>query len=220
MTRKILVSAVFLFMILPGFAQDSLKRKANHYLGIQANQLLRQILNFGNSTSIDNPYLFVYSINSIETGFGMNIGMGYTFNESKDGDAFNTRKTTINNLAFRVGFEKKSELSKRWLVSWGFDVVIDNQKNNTINTIDFGQGNNSTVETTSKTSAFGIGPRLTLNYKISEKIFLGTESTYYFKSGENKLTVNQSTGGNNETSDKFKRFQLAVPVVLLLILKI
>jgi hypothetical protein len=220
MINQIRLTFIFSLVISFAFSQtDSLKQKKSvHYLGVQANQLARQLLNFGNASAIDNPYLLVYSVNAASSGMGLNAGLGYTYTQSKDGDSFNTRETNINNLFFRAGFEKKSSLGKRWIVSWGFDLVVDAQKNDTKNTVDFG-GGKSTTETVTKSNATGIGPRFTLNYRITERIFLGTETTYYFKSGTNSSEITQSGGSKSKTEDKFKRVQLALPAVLLLIIK-
>src|SRR6187551_3878023 len=98
---------VLLFISSIAFAQqDSSYRKANHYIGVQANQLIKQLFNLSNNNAVvNNPYLLVYSVNSVRNGWGANIGFGYTFNEVTDGDAFNTRETKVNNFFFRAGFE-------------------------------------------------------------------------------------------------------------------
>src|SRR6478609_3396189 len=50
--------------------------KTDQYLGIVANQLLRQLFNFGGNPSPFNaPYLVQYSINSAKNGKGVNVGL-------------------------------------------------------------------------------------------------------------------------------------------------
>ncbi len=216
MALKFLGSVLLLLFSSTAFAQqDSTYRKTNHYIGVQANQLIKQLFNLSNSTAVvNNPYLLVYSFNSVHTGWGMNVGLGYTYNEFKDGDAFSSRETKINNYFFRVGFEKKTNLGKKWIFSGGFDITNDNQKNNTKNT-----SGGSTFETDTKSKGWGFGPRVTLNYKITDRILLGTECTYYFRAGENSLKSFSNFGPSEETSDKSKQFLLTVPAVLILIVK-
>src|SRR5688572_29092120 len=85
------------------------ERKSSHYVGLQANQLIRQIFNFSNAPQgINNPYLLTYAVNSNKTGVGFTAGFGYTFSETNDGDQFIDRITTNNDLFFRFGIEKKS----------------------------------------------------------------------------------------------------------------
>jgi hypothetical protein len=222
MIHRTFLLLLLLVVTAPAFSQtDSLQhRTSSHYLGVQANQLARQLLNFGNASVIDNPYLIVYSVNSRQTGYGLNVGSGYTYNQSKDGDSFNSRETDINNFFLRAGFEKKSSLGKNWITSWGFDLVVESQKNDTKNTVDFGGGNKSTSETVTKSNAFGVGPRLTLNYKIGDRIMIGTETTYYMKFGKSSTEDIPSSGSKNTNDQKFTKIQLALPAVLLVIIKI
>lgn len=214
MTLKFVGGVLLLFLSSASFAQqDSIyRKKTNHYIGVQANQLIKQLFNFSNNNAVvNNPYMLVYTINSAHNGWGCNIGFGYAFNEFKDGDAFNTRETKINNLFLRAGFEKKTNLGKKWIFSGGFDMTIDNQKNETKNT-----SNGFVFDTESKSKGWGFGPRVTLNYNITNRILLGTECTYYFRSAKNNSTTS-SSGVKEETSDKSKQFLFTPPVVLLLI---
>lgn len=216
MTVKFWGSVLLLSISSVAFSQqDSTYKKTNHYFGVQANQLLKQLFNLNNSNAVvDNPYLLVYSFNSVQTGWGMNFGLGYTFNEFKEGDDILRKETKINNYFFRVGFEKKTNLGKKWIFSGGIDITNDNQKNNTKTT-----SSGSTAETDTKSKGWGIGPRVTLNYKITDRIILGTECTYYFRAGKNTLKSSSSFGPIEETTDKEKQFLLTVPAVLILIVK-
>ena len=59
----------------------------NQYVGLEANQLLRQIFDFSNdNSSSGNPYLITYSFNSSNTGSGMSFGLGYLSRELEDVD--------------------------------------------------------------------------------------------------------------------------------------
>lgn len=239
--KKAILLPALVAVSLTCFSQtDSVtNRKAVHYLGVQANQLLRQLVNFGGSTTvISNPYLFVWSVNSRESGWGLNTGMGFNLNEFTDGDATNKRNSSINDLNFRVGFEKKSTIGKKWMTSWGFDVVHQNLSNTTTTTTIFNPNtptNNTVVDTKSSTTAWGFGPRFTLSFQISNKILLGTEATYYYRSGSNSIvatttntftTTNQfgnqvtnTTTNKTDNSSDFKSFQFNLPVALFLMLK-
>ncbi len=216
MAFKLWRSVVLLFCSSVVFAQqDSTSKTVNQYIGVQANQLIKQLFNLNNSTStVNNPYLLVYALNSINTGWGLNIGFGYTYNQFKDGDAFNRRETNINNYFFRVGFEKKTNLGRNWILSGGLDITNDNQKNDTKNI-----STGSTFESETKSKGWGFGPRATLNYKITSRILLATESTYYLRAGKNSTKTTTSFSPPEETSDKSKQFLFTVPAVLILIVK-
>ncbi len=257
MKTKIAFTCAFTFCFYVGFSQvdnadqetDSIsekksvifQRRSSHYLGVQANQLIRQLLNFsGTNAVIDNPYLIAYSVNSKKSGFGFSSGLGFSINEISDGDQTNKRTSKINNLSLRIGFEKKSNLGKKWYVSWGFDITHDDLKNETTNTQSPDLSNPAIKflsNTTNKTSSWGFGPRFTLNFRITDKIILGTEANYYYKSGTTSSEASTTntffgfdpiTGGTKlitqtnkspDNSSDFTRFQFAIPTALYLIVK-
>jgi hypothetical protein len=215
---------------------DSTAKKTTQYLGLQANQLLRQIFNFGgNTTPVNNPYLLNYSIVGATSQMGGNAGLGYSIDQSKSGDATNSRENKSNSLFFRVGFEKKINFGKRWLMGLGADVLIESTKSETTSSTNFG-GGKSAIKTTSTQSGFGLGPRCTLSYYITQRILIGTEATYYFKALTNKADIRNTTTNKEvdpitgqqhdvtrtettKTDDKFKNLNLNLPAVLWLIVK-
>ncbi len=210
-------------------------KKSSHYIGLQANQLIRQVFNFSNTNSIvNNPYLLTYAVNSIDNGGGLTMGFGYTFNESTDGDQFVQRVTTINDLFFRIGFEKKSLLARKVILSVGGDVVLAREKTET-KTEEKTQSQ-ITFESGRTGKSTGFGPRLTINYQIHEKILVGTEANYYFvwrNTDDTRTDVffetifdpvtgqQRTVRRTNETKEttKDKRFQFNPPAVIFLILK-
>lgn len=239
MTYKIFASVVLASVCTFASAQsDSVKTRPvslqQHFVGVQANQLIRQILNFSEDNStIDNPFLLTYSTNW-GSGLGINVGLGYEFGEISTKDGQIERKTNNDDFSLRVGPEKKFWLGKKWLASAGMDVIIDRQKRETTNTTetDFGK---TDITTKSKISGWGVGPRMAISFQVTKSIFLGTEATYYFKKLKNKGEVISSITfkgtdieGNEiettesettETEDKTKQLSFSVPAVLFLILK-
>jgi hypothetical protein len=238
MIKNLALAALFSLLFLKSFSQtDTTSRNTSHYLGVQANQLIRQIFNFsGSNAAVNNPYLLIYSLNSARSGHGLNVGLGYFINEITDGDASNKRKTDISNLSLRFGWERKKSIGKRWMASYGIDVVILNNKNETVNTIEF-EPNKSVHTTVSSLTGKGFGPRLTVNYAFSSSLMLGTELNYYYTKGENKVEITseqtamewdpntgtmrpRTTTEKEEIKDETKRFELTPPVAIFLILKL
>jgi hypothetical protein len=191
---------------------DEDSKRSNHYVGIQANQLIRQLLNFGGSSSVaTNPYLLTYSVNSKHTGWGFTAGLGYTHTEVNSGDPLNPINSKINDFFLRVGFEKKTMIGKRWLFSSGIDVITESLKDKTVNNSQFGIFK---IETSSR--GIGLGPRVTLNYQISDRILVGTEASYYYKSSKQEQEINGSSQGDG---DKLKQLTFSVPAVIYLFVK-
>jgi hypothetical protein len=210
--KYLIASAFVLTSVFHASGQsDSTFKKVDQYLGVQANQLLRQLFNLGGSSSpINNPYTLVYSLNSKQTGWGFATGLGYTYRQFEEGDPFNPLETTISDFFFRVGVDKKSTIGKKWLAGFGFDILLENLKNETESKSGFGNFKSET-----KSKVFGFGPRFGLTYSITDRILLGTEATYYFK----RTKETQEITNLEKRNEKFKEFSFAVPAVLFVSLR-
>lgn len=192
------------------------KGNVSHYIGLQANQLLRQILSFGNSGAVTNPYLFTYSANSRTTGVGFSTGIGLSSVTTKTTDNFTNTVSNVNDFAWRFGLEKKKYFSKYWLFGIGGDVVIDLSKAET--TARSGTGGLETQVTTN-TRRGGLGPRASLAFQFSERLLVGTEGAYYFKWGNTEQT-SKGTGQPNDPGTKVRSFAFALPTAVFLIVKL
>ncbi|MEQ9402391.1 MAG: hypothetical protein RIM99_02295 [Cyclobacteriaceae bacterium] len=181
------------------------------YLGLQGNELLRQLLNFGDAGIPDNPYFFNYTYVS-STGDGLNVGFALSADEFNQLNGFNNVETEIENFSFRVGYGKRKEINKRFYYSLGVDLLIDSFKNTTTTEDTFGGG---IFRIESTTSGWGMGPRFTLNYKITDGLIIGTESNYYYKRQTEKFESSTTNGSNGiEEESKIKLFRFAAPSVL------
>jgi hypothetical protein len=184
----------------------------NHYLGIVANQLLRQLFNFGgDDNSFNAPYLLQFAINSKQNGKGVNIGLTYDRNSFTDNSNNATRKTNTRTISFRIGYDRKNDWGKRWIGIYGFDLLLDGNKSKTDNTP---TGSGFTIESTSK--GWGFGPRVGLLFRISDKILLGTDAAYYFHSSKDF----QSIPNQPQSTQKSTSFTLSLPVALFLTVKL
>lgn len=189
-----------------------------HYLGLQGNELLRQLLSLGNADIPDNPYFVNYNYISA-TGKGLNIGFALSADQFTQQNGFNSVETEIDNFSIRVGYEKRERLSKRFFYSAGIDFLVDRFVNVTRTDDNFGSNR---IRTEAKTSGVGLGPRFTLNYEITDRLTIGTEANYYFKGLTEKfetVVVDFPTDVTSEKS-KIKRFRFAVPSVLWITIKL
>jgi hypothetical protein len=192
------------------------ERKVNHYIGLQANQLIKNLLSFGGtSTAITNPYLLVYSVNSKATGVGFSTGIGLSSIQSKSTDNFVSVTSKNNDLAWRFGLEDKNYLSRHWLFSYGLDILLEGNKSETISNT--GVTPNPTITTTVK--RYGFGPRVSLNYQFHERIMIGTEASYYLKWIDQKTKVTNVSNIQPDNTGKLKQFQFTLPAVIFVIMK-
>lgn len=231
----LVVMSSFLVVNTYGQEESKAQKKSAHYIGLQANQLIRQVFNFSNANSVlNNPYLLTWSVNSPETGAGFAMGFGYNYNQSDDGDQFVDRTVTVNDIFIRMGYEKKSQLAPKIIFSLGADVLFDRQRSET--ETDENTQSGLTFESSNTSLSGGLGPRFTLNYQLHEKILIGTEANFYFKWTKTDKIEKQvffetvfdpSTGQSRtirrtqqeEETEKSKRFQFNSPAVIFLIMK-
>ncbi len=240
MLRKMFVTVALVVCVLAVSAQkDSLKtKKLDHYFGVQVNQLFRQVINLNNSTNntISNPYQLIYSLNLAKSGWGVNAGIGYDYQKITDKESPANHESRINDLFYRVGVGRKIMFAKRFNAGWSLDFAGSHlvDKTVTVSVTDFGSGVIDSVssEVTSKTVSLGGGAQVSLAFQISNRVSLGTESTFYYlksKEKQNVLTTDiqiipfnntrtvTSTNSNFETGKA--EFDISLPVALFLILK-
>lgn len=217
MSKYLPLVAGCLLVACTAFGQEARPEKTTKQLiGIQANQLVRQILNFGGSSnSITNPYLLTYGFYSTTTGTGLSFGLGSQYSQAEDGDALTPRKTINSNFSFRVGLEKRSFWGKRWMASFAGDIIAQKSRLMTETTFNGGGPSSFTTKTENTTSGFGLGPRFTLNFVLTDRLMVGTEGSYYFVGGKVK------TSNTNEPirTNKARSFTLSTPAVIFLIFR-
>jgi hypothetical protein len=230
MKKTFLICLSLAGMATNSYAQDEpviREKKVAHHVGVQINELVRQVFNFNSSSATaanNNPYLLVYSINSVNKGWGGRIGVGYTYRSFTDDDGVNRRETDINDMQLRAGVEKAFTLSGRWSTGIGIDGVYnlnDDRTRSVIRAFD-------TTTTITKTDIVSYGGGLMgwIRYNISEKVVIGTETSFYYVTGDQKQDLSvtrrsQTTGTWNTNVSKIDNelaegiFRLPVAIYLM-----
>ena len=211
--KKSLIILLLAGGLLSHAQESDTPRIEGHYLGLQVNELVRQIISFNSTTTPSNPYFFNYSYFA-ESGGGLNMSFAFTLDKIvRMDDSANDVTTDLNNVFFRVGYEKRKVLSKRFIYGLGVDLVLESTKNETENQNNFGGGS---ITTKSTRSGWGLGPRATFSYRISDRVFIGTEANYYFKSIKEEFEVDFSDSSSNDDSQEseIKQFRFSSPAIL------
>ena len=227
--KKVVVLALSLCLVTSLYAQEENDqtpkvKKTDHYIGVQANFLLREILNFGgNNLVLQNPYGFVYHMNSKKSGYGFRLGIGPRVYSSTNRDGSATISTNGYNISGRVGFDKRIKLDDKWETGIGIDALFNFRDDKTVSDQMNFQQVKSEVKTTDQ--AVGGGPMAYLRYYIRKNILIGTEASFYFLSGTNQSKTKLIDNFGNVTNesddkDKFTNGQLNLPVSLYLFIKI
>jgi hypothetical protein len=200
-----------------------------HQVGVQVNELIRQVFNFNNSSSTNtNPYLATYSINTVKGGWGARIGLGYDYRSISNDDGITARTSKLNDLRGRFGLEKMFALSSNWSAGVGLDAVVnydDDYTKSVLHSFD-----TVTTITTSKITTYGGGPMAWLRYHISSKVLIGTETSYYYTTGKQDDNIAVSryvfSGQSKElrttfttVNDTRSEGKLSIPVAFFLIVQ-
>jgi len=193
MRKSLLAALLFTAPAMHAFAQQSTDSgikpaKYEHHIGVQMNELIRQVFNFNNSSSTNNnPYLLMYSVNSVKTGWGLRLGLGYTYKSFTDDDGITRKESNLNDLRLRLGVEKAFRLSAKWTAGAGVDGVFatdDDKTTSVIRSFD-----SSTTVTKTNISSYGGGAMAWLRYNITPRVLIGTETSFYYSTGNQKQTI-------------------------------
>jgi hypothetical protein len=203
------------------YAGDSTRASNTKFIGLQANQLLKQFLSFNSSTVINNnPFLLTFSsCNSKGRGFSMGTGLNFSDESSTDGVTSTQIKN--RNFVFRFGFEAKFHLSEKWIPFWGLDFHLGGTYTR-ISTQQFQtfQTNTSTISTTNL--FFGPAIRGGVLVSLSKHLLLGTEGFFNFKIAFQQVnsSSNFSSGVPNSSRSIPLNLGINVPTAIFLIVKI
>ncbi len=199
----------------------------DQYVGVQMNQLIKQVFNFSNSTTSvnNNPYLFIYSINLRNSGWGLRVGLGYNYNSTTNDDGITKTTSNINDMQFRLGIEKAFKLSDKWSAGVGIDGLYNTNDDKTTS------AQNTALDTSASSvhttiGSIGYGAQGWLRYNITKNILVGTESSFYYTTGKQQqstTTTSSSFGNINTTiskaSNNLSSGVFSMPVVFYLMVK-
>ncbi len=195
--KQIFIYGVFLFGVVNSL-QSQNKNSNNisetyhihkHELGINVTNVLANLFSL-NADADPYPYLLTYRkhINSnvaFRSGYNLRINDFTDFEDGFDRQS-NTFRTDI-----RLGFERKLPLSRKFLFSYGVDILGRYERERSTARDFFGSNFNNFK---SKTDIFGggFGPVMRFEFKISERMFLSVESSFYgfFSQQTQSLEIN------------------------------
>ena len=237
--KHLAIGIFLLIMVNTGYCQQDSSKVVNHYVGVQINELLRQLINLSeNNEIIENPYLLTYSVFTAQSGWGLQGGFGFNYHQIKDKISVTAQESKISESFYRVGIAKQFRLGKRWTATTGLDYTGSYMLDKTFasqvvfNFSGTTKDSTSTItNTTSKTN--GGGAQLRIAYSISKHIEISTEATLYYTTTREKSNVmfaevftnsmdhdqdrNTITSSNSDVEES--EFIMTLPVAIFLIIK-
>lgn len=165
-------------------------KKLEHHVGVQVNELVRQVVNLNgnNNSANNNPYLLTYNINSIKTGWGLRLGVGCSFKSFATDDGITKNESDLNDKSLRLGVEKAFKLSERWSTGVGVDLLYSSN-NDFTSVVTRSISDTVTTKTNSVVGNFGGGVMGWLRFNITSRIQVGTEASFYYTAGNNKQEI-------------------------------
>src|SRR6185436_2743328 len=142
--------------------------------------------------AVTDPYLLTYTVMATKCNWGIEAGTGFDYSNIVDKNTPVSRETKINNFFYRIGICRKHSLGKRFEAGYGFDIVGDYQLSKTFSGSVLVVGNltdSSESVATTRTRTIGAGLQASFGFYISDKIMLGTETTYYYTKARKKENV-------------------------------
>lgn len=228
MKKLTTIALVFAVLWQPVKVQSqNVANKTEHTVGLQLNELVRQVFNFSNNSgnTAVNPYLLIYNINN-HKGWGLRLGVGFAQKNFAENDGITKKNSNLSNLNLRIGAEKSFVLSSKWKAGIGLDVVLGNDKNNTVSEIK----SYDTTKTTTESSLinYGGGAMGWLRYRLNKHIQIGTEASFYYVTGkqEDNVTIQRvgqvppgivAVSTYTSSSQNFSEAKLRVPVAIYLL---
>ncbi|MBP6398712.1 MAG: hypothetical protein KBF57_02110 [Saprospiraceae bacterium] len=197
----------FCFIVIAYGAVGQSSHRYKNDLGFNVTSLLSEVIGIGNQG--DSP-VFNISYRRKGTKSAIRISAHLGFNKDNSINEIDFSELTLNESDYRlrIGYEKILDLSNKFKMLYGIDGLA--LFSSSISSSSTGLKNDVTE------IKFGGGPALRLEYKISDRISLMTESTLYFLTGWSEDVL--QLGGQQLANERNTTFNLStqIPSVLFL----
>jgi len=157
---------------------DSAFLKNKSCVTIDATLLLKQFFNFNSvGTYYSSPYMLSLD-RIIKNNNAIRFDLSFNVNNSKRNSTTQYDSSgdnnSYNNLAVGIGYEKFNTIWKRWTVCYGADLTTSYNYNYDLNRFSTSQYQQTTrIERT-----YGVLPFLGIIFKLNNRFFIGTETSY------------------------------------------
>jgi len=216
--KKYVFTFVMTLLLTQVFSQDTLKsnltqkqeKKHLNELGLDMTPFIKYYLDFSdnNTFNYQPTYLLTYRRYFKKSNFRSAIGGNYLYEENPSPFSYDSLNTIYTNkkssFVLRVGYEFFQDLTKRWQVYYGADLITNYSfERNDAQYWNAGYSNGYE----SKTSGFGIAPVLGIRLKMNKRISLITESSLllqYSKSTSYRYYLPESSAYPNKANDPQK----------------
>lgn len=208
LSRASLLALLCLCFSYSSFAQDAPADTPEHQLILNGTRFVKTFLNF-NDTGIEDQGLQVgYKRYKGDKAFRTFLGGAFDLDRNKDGDF-----TTVSQLGlvdFRIGFEKRLDLTQKWKFYYGLDAVASHEFTK-IETENEGPFSGNTMNL-NQTISGGLAPLVGIQFDLNDRLSLMTEANFPLLFGVTKIERTDSNFPQGDDKDKLQSFSSAISV--------
>jgi len=169
--KPVLIIALIFGINLNVFAQVQPKDEPNKRhieLGVNATSFVENFISFGSDVESVSPFTFHFKL--IKNNRGLRVNAGFNARVAQDdSNGFREFSSITNDL--KIGYEKRTLASKRWMVMYGVDAIVDYTFSKSLS-INFEQ-----VIVKNQRTGFGLSPFIGFAFNLTPKIYLSTEAS-------------------------------------------
>lgn len=199
--KKLITISIVLFSLNSISQTDNITKLHRHELGADITGLLSQFFNLNSSNiayNVPQPtYLLTYRYYVKKSNIRCGVG-GYYDKSSVPGYTINGQEktfyNTVNQFAFRIGYEFISNLSKKWQAFYGLDFRPSFSKQTNEAWFSNAGYLNGLVNNTTQ---YGFAPLLGFRFRLNDRVSLTTESSFTYNIQENKRKTTYTSLDNN-----------------------
>ncbi len=213
--RYIYISFIIAFKFSLGLSQKESISINDFYvykneLGINFTNVLGNVLSL-NPNNASSPYGLTYRRHyakwSLRSALNINLD-NLNEDDFENGNFINRKLNTIGGDT-RIGVEKHLVLSKKMMFSYGIDALFGIEKEHSeINDFNFG---GTSFISDDYTYGFGAGPVIRLEFKLSDRMFLSTESTLYGYYSVRTSSISINGNVSNDPTKNNSKLTLELP---------
>jgi hypothetical protein len=174
--KKILLLLTIVLSSTGLFAQytapDTTKKEYKNVVAIDATGFARQFFNPNSNFAV--PYLVSYKRLFRQNALRLGISALINSQDRSTNDSV-SNNNSMNRFQIGIGIEHYSYISKRWNWFYGVDGIVKYVYAENEGSIGSGS---STYKNTSLDMGYGISPLLGVQFKISERLSLSTETAF------------------------------------------
>ena len=200
--KLIIVFSIIIFYLNDAKTQNLEFYGKKYEVGLNVTGLLGNLLSLDQNTEQVSPYILLLRKHTKKSTIRFDLNTVYKTSSDFDINGIK-RELGEFNLDVRFGVEKIKVLNKRFAFGYGIDLVGGYTESNSLVSSFF-------IE--KSIIGIGLGPCIRLHFKLSERVVLSTESTFYGEVFQN------STSGNVGVTNKVNNYsvELAKPYSLFL----